>query len=135
SETFADLSTAATGAHIHCCVPIGSNAGIAIPFTMFPFVTSGTFAFTFDLLQSSTYTAGFMAASGGSVIGARDTLVNGLAAGQAYANIHDAAFPGGEIRGQLAAVPEPASWVVMLSGFGVVGGAMRGRRKRAVSFG
>lgn len=33
------------------------------------------------------------------------------------------------------AVPEPASWALMLVGFGLVGGALRGRRKTAVSFG
>ena len=34
------------------------------------------------------------------------------------------------------AVPEPASWALMLGGFGLVGGAMRAsRRKAAVSFG
>lgn len=32
-------------------------------------------------------------------------------------------------------VPEPASWAMMLGGFGLVGGAMRSRRKSAVSFG
>jgi hypothetical protein len=32
------------------------------------------------------------------------------------------------------AVPEPASWAMMLGGFGLVGGAMRSRRKAAVSF-
>jgi hypothetical protein len=32
-------------------------------------------------------------------------------------------------------VPEPASWMLMLGGFGAVGGAMRSRRKAAVSFG
>ena len=33
------------------------------------------------------------------------------------------------------AAPEPASWALMLGGFGLVGGAMRSRRKAAVSFG
>jgi len=33
-----------------------------------------------------------------------------------------------------AAVPEAASWAMMLVGFGAVGGAMRARRKVAVSF-
>jgi len=32
-------------------------------------------------------------------------------------------------------VPEPASWALMLGGFGAIGGAMRSRRKAAVSFG
>jgi len=33
------------------------------------------------------------------------------------------------------AVPEPASWALMLIGFGTVGGAMRARRRAMVSFG
>jgi len=33
------------------------------------------------------------------------------------------------------AVPEPASWALMLGGFGLVGGAMRSRLKAVVSFG
>lgn len=36
---------------------------------------------------------------------------------------------------QAAAVPEPASWAMMLGGFGLVGGAMRSRRKAVASFG
>lgn len=35
--------------------------------------------------------------------------------------------------GNVAAVPEPASWALMLSGFGLIGGAIR-RRRAAVSF-
>jgi len=31
--------------------------------------------------------------------------------------------------------PEPASWALMLAGFGAIGGALRTRRKAAVSFG
>jgi hypothetical protein len=31
-------------------------------------------------------------------------------------------------------VPEPASWAMMVGGFGVVGGALRGRRKATISF-
>lgn len=34
-----------------------------------------------------------------------------------------------------AGVPEPASWAMMIGGFGMVGGALRSRRKAAVSFG
>ncbi|WP_223799135.1 PEPxxWA-CTERM sorting domain-containing protein [Sphingomonas nostoxanthinifaciens] len=33
------------------------------------------------------------------------------------------------------AVPEPASWAMMVGGFGVVGGAMRRRQRVSVSFG
>jgi len=34
-----------------------------------------------------------------------------------------------------AGVPEPASWALMLGGFGMVGGALRSRRRLAVRFG
>ena len=34
----------------------------------------------------------------------------------------------------LSAVPEPASWAMMLIGFGVIGGAMRSRRQPTASF-
>ena len=37
--------------------------------------------------------------------------------------------------GEGNAVPEPASWALMVGGFGLVGGAMRSRRKAAVAFG
>ena len=34
----------------------------------------------------------------------------------------------------VAAVPEPASWAMMISGFGLVGGAMRSRTTRRLSY-
>ncbi len=39
------------------------------------------------------------------------------------------------INAEQGGVPEPASWAMMLGGFGMIGGAMRARRKSAVSFG
>jgi hypothetical protein len=33
------------------------------------------------------------------------------------------------------AVPEPATWLMMLGGFGAIGGTMRRRREAKVSFG
>lgn len=41
---------------------------------------------------------------------------------------------GGNVQFGTAPVPEPASWALMLGGFGLVGGAMRSRRKAAVTF-
>src|SRR5438552_2964559 len=36
SETFSGLiGGSAAAAHIHCCVPVGTNAGVAVPFTGF----------------------------------------------------------------------------------------------------
>jgi len=40
----------------------------------------------------------------------------------------------GTITYYFGGVPEPATWGLMLGGFGAIGGAMRSRRKAAVSF-
>lgn len=55
--------------------------------------------------------------------GFRLTAING---DQYYAMSEFQAFAAG--------VPEPASWALMLGGFGLVGGAMRSRRTAAVTF-
>jgi hypothetical protein len=108
----------AAAAHIHCCVPPGTNAGVAIPFPGFPNATSGTYSNTFDLTNSSVYTASFLTSSGGTASGAEAALIAALNAGHAYLNIHDAQFPGGEIEGfATAATPEPGS--ILLLGFGL----------------
>ncbi|MEO7786401.1 MAG: PEPxxWA-CTERM sorting domain-containing protein [Sphingomicrobium sp.] len=37
------------------------------------------------------------------------------------------------MRGFLTAVPEPGTWMLMLAGFGVIGGTLRRQRKLAVA--
>ena len=130
------MSSGVTAAHIHCCAPPTANAGVATQQPSFPGfpsgVTSASFSVgPFDLNSASTYNATFIAGSpGGTVAGARTRLVNGLNGGQAYFNIHTNAFPGGEIRGQLSLVPEPATWAMMIAGFGLAGAALRRRGSR-----
>ena len=46
------------------------------------------------------------------------SLVNALFAERIYFNIHTAAFPAGEIRGQLSAIPEPSTLLLLVSGLG-----------------
>jgi hypothetical protein len=123
--TFSGLVGNTTASHIHCCVAPGGNAGVATTtptFTGFPLgVTSGTYDHTFDLTNASSYNPAFVTAEGG-VAGAEAALLAGLAADQAYLNIHSTTFPTGEIRGFLVPVPEPASFPVVaaLLGFGAV---------------
>jgi hypothetical protein len=78
--TFEGLTGPATMGHFHGPAPVGKNAGVAVPFPA-PVVS--------PLTAKATLTAKQMA---------------DLEAGMWYANIHTAANPGGEIRGQMMKV-------------------------------
>jgi hypothetical protein len=128
NETWTGLSAPAAAAHIHCCAVAGVAAPVALPFTLFPNTTSGSYNSTFDLMLSATYTSGFLSSSGATAAGAESALLAAMASGMTYTNIHDANFPGGEIRGQLAAVPEPATMAV--GGASLLGLIAMVRRRR-----
>lgn len=127
---FAGLAVPATASHIHCCAPPGTNAAVAIPMTGFPSATSGSYSATFDLTNPTSWNAAFVTAHGGTTGTAFSYLLNGMLAGDSYINIHDSTYPGGEISGQLAAVPEPATWVLLLIGFGAIGTSLHVARRR-----
>jgi hypothetical protein len=108
---FSGLLGTTIASHIHSptALPFTGTASVAtqVPtFTGFPLVvTSGTYDMTFDTSLASTYNLAFVTANG-SVDAAEAALAASLAAGTSYVNIHTTEFPGGEIRGFLAAVPE-----------------------------
>ncbi len=77
--TYTGLTGPGTAAHIHGPAAPGTNAGVLVPF---PSAASGA-AGMITLTEAQ-----------------QDALVNG----KTYTNVHTAANPGGEIRGQIARV-------------------------------
>lgn len=134
--TTAGAPSGVTNAHIHgpTVTPFAGTASVATTLPTFPgfpsgvTVTSGTYDNLFNLLTASTYNTNFINANGGTTAGARSAFLAALASGRAYLNIHSTQFPGGEIRGFLVPVPEPATWMMMLIGFGAIGWSIRRRR-------
>jgi len=82
--SFSGLSGPATAAHIHGPAEAGKNAGVIVP------LSQKDVPFTSPFQGKATLPDDKAAA-----------LSTALSGGQAYVNIHTAANPGGEIRGQL----------------------------------
>jgi len=132
--SFSGLIGTTSAAHIHCCTasPGVGTAGVATPVPSFPGfpsgVTSGSYDQTFDMTDAGSYNPAFVTASGGTVGDAFAALVAGMDGGQAYLNLHTSIFPGGEIRGFLAPVPEPETYALKLAGLGITALAIRRRK-------
>jgi hypothetical protein len=138
--TFSGLTSNTVAAHIHCCAPLGTNAGVATTVPAFPGfpiqpsgVTSGTYiSQVFDLTQPLIYNPAFVTLRGG-LAQAEAALIAGIIGGQTYLNIHTVNFPGGEIRGQLTATPLPAALPLFAAGLGLVMFLARRKKTTAVS--
>jgi hypothetical protein len=134
--TFSGLIGFTTASHIHCCLPSPFATGVNImvatttpTFPGFPLgVQSGTYSQDFDLTMASSYNPAFITSAfnpSGTIAGAEAALEAGIETGETYLNIHTgpppsgpppSGFPGGEIRGFLAPVPEPGSIFLLGSG-------------------
>jgi len=105
---FSDLEGTATMSHFHGPAAAGVNAGVLQGLTVDTGVTSGSI-------------------TGSWVLGSATDVTN-LFGGNVYLNLHTSVYGGGELRGQLAAVPEPASASALLGFAVVLGAALRRRR-------
>ena len=137
--TFGGLVDLVTASHIHVINgpndanlldTLGPVATTTPSFTGFPTgVTAGAYDQTFSTLVVSTFSSGFLSASGGTVDGAEAALLAALIEGRAYLNIHTRTYPGGEIRDFLEpAAPEPATLALLM--LGAVGVVRRRRQAR-----
>jgi hypothetical protein len=133
--SFMDLVGTTSASHIHCCTtdPLTGAAGVATmtpSFVDFPLgVSSGVYDHSFSLADPAFYNPAFLSAHGGTADAAAAYLLNGIAANEAYLNIHTSQYPSGEVRGFLVAVPvpEPGSWAML--GIGLAGIAFCYRRQ------
>ncbi|GAA6185454.1 MULTISPECIES: CHRD domain-containing protein [Aliiglaciecola] len=95
----------AGGGHFHNA-PLGANGGVI------------------HLFDTDTFT--FLGTTSGSIMGdwrfddvtnpLTDALAEQLMAGNVYINLHTQNFNGGELRGQLTVMPEPATWFLFVTG-------------------
>jgi len=127
------LSGVGLQAHIHCCNVPTANAGVVLDLWLTtdpPRPVNGTYSASYDLDLVNPFRAPFTAANGGTALGAFNALRTAMdAPGNAYYNIHTAAWPGGEIRGNLAPAQVPEPSMLLLLGLGA--GALRWRRRAA----
>lgn len=127
-----DVSDNLTAAHIHAGntatptfpvrwgffgAPLNDNNPMDLVVTPFASGVGGTFTTVWNAPEGQLTTLA-------------DQIPN-ILAGNAYVNFHTVQFAGGEIRGAITqAVPEPATWAMMIMGFAAAGSALRRRPSR-----
>ncbi len=86
--TYTGMTGALNGAHIHGPAAAGVNTSVIVPFDITGAGAAGTLTGTFTGTNNTAITP--------------DSLDKLMTSGNAYVNLHTAANPGGEIRGQLS---------------------------------
>ena len=112
------LTGPATAFHIHAPAPVGVNGPVVINLDSSLFFNANSF--------------GILLVGGNNVPAPNASFFGQLLGSLAYINVHTAAFPGGEIRGQLvqvAVIPEPSTVAMLLAGLGFGGLMLRSRSR------
>ena len=123
----ADLNDNLRAAHIHAPGAPGFNAGVVFGFLGAPF--NETAPNDLAVIPFTTGVGGFISGKWDLTEGNNTTLtaqLPNLLAGLAYLNFHTVQYPGGEIRGQILPVAEPALCALIALG----GVALLKRRRR-----
>lgn len=110
--SFSGLTTGIQAGHIHQPTTFGANGPVIIPFD--GLFTAGA---TFGLLNAPL------------TVTLTQSQIDALNAGLLYFNIHTPTFPGGEIRGNISAVPEPGTLALLGTGLALAANKLRKRRK------
>jgi hypothetical protein len=97
--------------------PFNDNNPNDMVFTPFGTGVGGTISGKWDAPEGNNTT---LAAQLANILG-----------GNSYINFHTVQFGGGEIRGNISAIPEPSTWAMMILGFAGVGFMTYRRRNQA----
>lgn len=120
----------ASGANVYVSLP--SSAGL-LGYTLLSSSQIGS-----DILPAigAANPAGFDSTAPGSPFAGATTFQGALPSGTYSLWLVDGDSPFFyKLNLQLSSAPEPASWMMMIAGFGMVGGTMRGRRNAGLRFG
>jgi hypothetical protein len=126
-NSFSNLTGNVTLMHLHGPAGINASAGVLVDFV----VSGGVIHSGVSGLTPSTLPFFSNSPTNGSFIGGvtlSSTNEQHLMAGLLYLNVHTTAFGPGEIRGNLAPVPEPSSMAIV--GLGLIGFGVWKRRKK-----
>jgi hypothetical protein len=128
-----DLTGPATAYHIHGAAAEGENAPVRVSLDAAPFVSlnvGGSLLVGGNDIVAPASIPATVSPPGPNPGYPAMSFLEMLQGGLAYVNVHTAAFPGGEVRGQLlqvTAVPEPGTWAMLLAGIAAIGTIVRRR--------
>ena len=132
----ANLTAPASAYHIHGAATTAENAPVRVGLDAAPFFASSSGGTLLVGGINVAAPAGIPATPASPTNAGHPAMsfLEMLQGGLAYVNVHTPTWPGGEVRGQLmqvAVVPEPGTYALMLGGLAAVGFVARRRRETA----